>query len=142
MIFILAPFSSDLSLFSMLTALTGPLEGSLNRVRKDLQIWSHEFSKAYVLRVLVGWIFVEWRGFTLKKKCCDIFIVLFLDRKFSEMCYTCHCLTKLILIIWGHSVYKCKCVRIKLGPCPQGICGLVREGTLKNINYCYTFVIH
>lgn len=53
LIFILPPFSSNLYPFSLLTPVTGPLEVNLNRVRKDIRIWSHKFSKASVLMVLL-----------------------------------------------------------------------------------------
>ena len=53
LIFILPPFSSNLYPFSVLIPFTGPLEVSLTRVRKDIRIWSHKFSKASVLRCIL-----------------------------------------------------------------------------------------
>lgn len=50
----LPPFSVNLSPFSLLTPLTSLRELSLNRVREDVQIWSHGFSKASALGCLVN----------------------------------------------------------------------------------------
>lgn len=59
---------------------------SLNRVRRDIQNWSHRFGKAFPFRVLGESVVTEWGGFTLKNKSSHIFIVTFSDGKFSEMC--------------------------------------------------------